>query len=108
MGMREYDNGTKIFYEDEYDNHQNNINNSTSSLENIEYNIDLINSLFSSEPDKQQRFSYEHRPHDVNQSSMVQDDNTGQYNQILQGLGESLDAEDIARQLEEGSNESDD
>ena len=49
--MREYDNGTVFFYEDEYDNKRSkdfaNLSFTRSSqLESVDYDIDLINSLF--------------------------------------------------------------
>jgi hypothetical protein len=57
MGMREYDNGTVFFYEDEYDNKRSkdltNQSFSKSSLqEPVDYDIDIINSLFESDPQK--------------------------------------------------------
>ena len=55
--MREYDNGTVFFYEDEYDNKRSkdltNQSFSKSSLqEPVDYDIDIINSLFESDPQK--------------------------------------------------------
>lgn len=74
MGMREYDNGTKIFYEDEYDNHQNtSMNTSSINGENIEYDIDLINQLFERDPAKQIRISYEYKEQNLNQDGALND-----------------------------------
>ena len=72
MGMREYDNKDIFFYPDELDVQQkkvekkildqtnlSNTDNSTSIMkeEDINYDVDLLNSLFSDDPEKQIRIS---------------------------------------------------
>ena len=48
MGMREYDSGTVLFYEDESDvkNTKKLQDQSSDNMKNIDYDIDLINQLF--------------------------------------------------------------
>ena len=49
MGLREYESGTVIFYEDEHDvsKHADN-----KGQDQVDYDIEMINKLFQSDPEK--------------------------------------------------------
>lgn len=62
MGIRPYDNGTQIFYEEEYDTTRNRMLNQTvnsSEMEQADFDVELLNELFDHDPANQVRISRE-------------------------------------------------
>ena len=76
MGMREYENGTVIFYEDEYDvkkptKDRDEEDAWMNDQDQLDYDIDLINQLFDPEPEKMIRISKDFKESNLNQSSFI-------------------------------------
>jgi hypothetical protein len=69
MGMKEYENGTVIFYEDETDVKKT--IDTEQSTEVPDYDADLIYQMFESSGEKPIRISREYKDQDFNQSSFI-------------------------------------